>query len=176
MYNKILILLICISLVLLINYYSIFLQETQKIKGSIENLPNKKKDKKKDTKKVTKKVKFKLNGIDNIDTFINKKQVEPYSMRPQNSNDYIKQKTLVENSNEDNMSSYYKLTTPEFLEMEGENINTASGTPYNVFKTVSIPSQIVYSNEDKDLITYVNLNSDNDIKSYSNIGSRSLFK
>ena len=63
MYNKILILLISISLVLLFNNYSLFLQESGKIKQSNKNL--------------NKKVRFNLNNKNNIekniDTFTNKK-------------------------------------------------------------------------------------------------------
>jgi hypothetical protein len=166
MYNKILILLISISLVLLLNNYSLFLQESGKIKQSNKNL--------------NKKVRFNLNNKNNIekniDTFTNKKFVNPYSNRPQNSNDYILKKKYTENNDMSDMEAYIELTKPEFLEMEGENIESAFGTPYDTFQKINVPNEIVYSSIDKDLLTNINFNYDMNVKPYNQSGNGSLFK
>lgn len=169
MYNKILILLIFVSLILLLNYCSTILQEPTNLpdKRNIENLPNPQKNKK---------VRFNINeNKDTIDTFANK-EVNPYSIRPQNSNDYIKNKDINDISGSSDGEKYENYTKPEFIKMEGENINSAKGVPYESLEKVNIPSQIVYFSEDRDQIANIDFNYDNDIKPFTKLGKGSLFK
>ena len=164
MYNKILILLIFISLILLLNYCSEFLEEPKKLTKNIENLPNNK----------IKKVRFNIDK-DKVDTFTNT-IVNPYSIRPKNSNDYIKTKDINNISGLNDGEIFEKYTKTEFIKMDGENIDSAKGYSYEPLKKIYMPSQIVYSSEDKDLITDINFNYSNDIKPYKKIGKASLFK
>jgi len=175
MYNKILILLIFVSLILLLNYCSTILQEPINLnnKRNIENLPN--------PQKKNKKVRFNIDenekneNKDTIDTFANK-EVNPYSIRPQNSNDYIKNKDINDISGSSDGEKYEKYTRPEFIKMEGENINSAKGVPYESLEKVNIPSQIVYFSEDRDQIANIDFNYDNDIKPFTKLGKGSLFR
>ena len=74
------------------------------------------------------------------------------------------------------MEAYIELTKPEFLEMEGENIESAFGTPYDTFQKINLPNEIVYSSIDKDLLTNINFNYDMNVKPYNQSGNGSLFK
>lgn len=60
--------------------------------------------------------------------------------------------------------------------MEGENINSAKGVPYESLEKVNIPSQIVYFSEDRDQIANIDFNYDNDIKPFTKLGKGSLFR
>lgn len=163
MYNKILILLIFVALVLLLNYFSEILEEPNALlkNKNIENLPKKK-------------VRFNIDE-DKIDKFTNT-NVNPYSNRPKNSNDYIKTKDLNDISGLTDSEIYEKYTKTEFIKMEGENIDSARGYSYEPLEKVPIPSQLVYYSEDKDKITNIEFNYNNDIKPYKKIGRASLFK
>lgn len=165
MYNQILIVLIFLSLILLINYYSLYIDNNTNEKT--EKVETLKKIESLEKPKIEKKVRF------NLDPFQNNKEFDINI--PQNSNDFIIYKDINNIDENDDMTMYNDLTIPKFINIDYDEIERISGKPYEYYKKDdSLEDNILYQSYDKETINNINFNHNSEIKPYSRLGVGSL--
>lgn len=159
MYNQILIVLIFVSLIMLINYYSLYINYSNE-ETPIENIV---KEKLEEPKIQKKKVRFQL------DNFVNNKTFD--ITRPQNSNDFIKYKDIDDIEGDNDIKIYNNVTNTEFININYDEVERISGKPYEHYKIdEKLRYDVEYESYDKDTINNISFDDNSKIKPYYRLG------
>lgn len=159
MYNQILIVLIFVSLIMLINYYSLYINYSNE-ETPIENIV---KEKLEEPKIPKKKVRFQL------DNFVNNKTFD--ITRPQNSNDFIKYKDIDDIEGDNDIKIYNNVTNTEFININYDEVERISGKPYEHYKIdEKLRYDVEYESYDKDTINNISFDDNSKIKPYYRLG------